>query len=135
MEGATRFEVWERPYALMLAAKEAVAYALDLGLEPIRDRINSLAAYGRKQLESLEQIRVLDKGNMKCAIISLTSDTLDAATLKGRLDQALINSSVASRENARFDFAEKKAGWALRISPHYYNTKEEIDQAVKALKG
>jgi selenocysteine lyase/cysteine desulfurase len=29
---------------------------------------------------------------------------------------------------------DKRASSALRFSPHYYNTREEIDTAVEALK-
>jgi selenocysteine lyase/cysteine desulfurase len=32
------------------------------------------------------------------------------------------------------DMDEKRAGSAIRISPHYYNTAGEIDAAVDALR-
>jgi selenocysteine lyase/cysteine desulfurase len=44
-----------------------------------------------------------------------------------------INTSSPLREDAVIDMDEKKAASAIRISPHYYNTADEIDTAVAAL--
>jgi len=42
---------------------------------------------------------------------------------------------VASYRNyAVIDFDEKKAAWAIRVSPHYYNTNEEINMLTKEVK-
>jgi len=32
------------------------------------------------------------------------------------------------------DFAQKGIEWALRLSPHYYNTEDEVHQAVLAVR-
>ena len=40
-----------------------------------------------------------------------------------------------SQTNAQIDFSDKDVNWALRLSPHYYNTKSEIDNAVEVLSG
>ncbi|MFL5474809.1 MAG: aminotransferase, partial [Gemmatimonadales bacterium] len=44
-----------------------------------------------------------------------------------------INTSSPEREDAVIDMDSKHVRSALRISPHYYNTREEIDSAVDAL--
>ena len=51
------------------------------------------------------------------------------AALRGRG----INISAQIREYAVIDYDEKGVTGSLRISPHYYNTEEEIDQAVSVL--
>jgi selenocysteine lyase/cysteine desulfurase len=33
----------------------------------------------------------------------------------------------------RYDFADKRTQVAIRLSPHYYNTDQEIDAAVDAV--
>ncbi|MND02545.1 hercynylcysteine sulfoxide lyase [compost metagenome] len=45
-----------------------------------------------------------------------------------------INTSWTAREYAILDMEDKHAETAVRISPHYYNTREEIDMLVRALK-
>jgi selenocysteine lyase/cysteine desulfurase len=58
----------------------------------------------------------------------------DAGDLKLRLRARFINTSSPHREDAVIDMDEKGASSALRISPHYYNTREEVDTAVDALQ-
>jgi selenocysteine lyase/cysteine desulfurase len=41
-----------------------------------------------------------------------------------------IDSSVTLRSSAVFDFDEKGVDSCVRLSPHYYNTDDEVDQVV-----
>lgn len=43
------------------------------------------------------------------------------------MDARGINSALSFREFAQFDFADKDVEWCLRLSPHYYNTEDEVD--------
>ncbi|WP_230686741.1 hypothetical protein [Catellatospora vulcania] len=36
-------------------------------------------------------------------------------------------------EFAQFDFGDKGVEWCLRLSPHYYNTEDEVDLAADAV--
>jgi selenocysteine lyase/cysteine desulfurase len=77
---------------------------------------------------------VLDRGRQLCAIATATFQGRDATDLKLALRAQGINTSSPEREDAVIDMDEKQASSALRISPHYYNTKEEIDTLVEALR-
>jgi selenocysteine lyase/cysteine desulfurase len=55
--------------------------------------------------------------------------------LKAELVGRGIHCSVALREHAQFDFADKAVDWRLRLSPHYYNTDDEVDRVVEVLSG
>jgi selenocysteine lyase/cysteine desulfurase len=44
-----------------------------------------------------------------------------------------VNTSVSRRESGVIDMDRKGAQSALRVSPHYYNTRAEIDAAVARL--
>jgi selenocysteine lyase/cysteine desulfurase len=50
------------------------------------------------------------------------------------LGAANINGRISSLMVAQIDFPRKGVEWALRLSPHYYNTEEEILTAVERLK-
>ncbi|HWN18764.1 MAG TPA: hypothetical protein VNO19_07600, partial [Gemmatimonadales bacterium] len=58
----------------------------------------------------------------------------DMKDIKLELRRRGINTSSPHREDAVIDMDEKGTESALRISPHYYNTREEIDTAVEALR-
>jgi selenocysteine lyase/cysteine desulfurase len=130
---ARRFESWEFAYALVLGVGAAAAYALEVGLDVARDRSRELAAYARTRLASLPGVRVLDRGPELCAIVTAAVAGRDTKDLKLALRARGINTSSPHREDAVIDMDEKGTSSALRISPHYYNTREEIDIAVETL--
>jgi selenocysteine lyase/cysteine desulfurase len=129
-----RFETWEMPYALVLGLGAAVAYALEVGIPAAQERAWALAAYARERLAQVPGVRVLDRGPALCAIVTLEPAGRDGAEVKLALRARGINTSSPSREDAVIDMDEKRVESALRISPHYYNTVEEIDAAAAALE-
>jgi selenocysteine lyase/cysteine desulfurase len=131
---ARRFETWEFAYALVLGLGAAATYALEVGLDTARDRARQLAAYARKRLADLPGVRVLDRGPELCAIVTASVAGWDTTEIKLRLRARGINTSSPHREDAVIDMDKKGASSALRISPHYYNTTEEVDTAVEALQ-
>ena len=55
---AKRFENWEDNYAAKLGFGAAVDYALDIGLENIKARIDELAGYLRAKLSELDTVKL-----------------------------------------------------------------------------
>jgi selenocysteine lyase/cysteine desulfurase len=131
---ARRFETWEFAHALVLGLGAAARYASAVGVETARDRARELAAYVRDRLSEVPGVRVLDRGPELCAIATASIAGRDAKDVKLALRARGINTSSPEREDAVIDMDEKGASSALRISPHYYNTREEIDTAVNALR-
>jgi len=131
-DGARRFENWEFAYALVAGLCEAARYALDVGSTG-PDRARALAAQLRERLGEIREVRVLDRGRERCAIVTVDVADRDAAELKLELRTRGINTSSADRKSGVLDMDEKGAATALRLSPHYYNTEDELDAAVTAL--
>ena len=131
---ARRFETWEFAHALVLGLGAAAEYALTVGVDRAGQRARELAVYTRTRLAALPGIRVLDRGPELCAIATIAIAGRDTADIKLQLRARGINTSSPHREDAVIDMDEKQTTSALRISPHYYNTKEEIDTAVEALR-
>ncbi|MGH9858488.1 MAG: aminotransferase class V-fold PLP-dependent enzyme, partial [Candidatus Acidiferrales bacterium] len=129
---ARRYENWEFAYALVLGTGAAVRYALGVGIERIAERTTALAALLREQLGTAG-VRVLDRGARRCAIVTIGVPGRVAAEFHRALMQRGVNTSVSSRQSAVIDFAQKGVEWALRVSPHYYNTEDEIQDAVTAI--
>jgi selenocysteine lyase/cysteine desulfurase len=131
---ARRFETWENAFALVLGLGAAAEYALQAGVEPTGRRARELAEYARSQLSAIPGVRVLDRGPELCAIVTIAVDGQDTANIKLALRSRGINTSSPQREDAVIDMDDKGTASALRISPHYYNTQEEIDTAVDAIQ-
>jgi selenocysteine lyase/cysteine desulfurase len=129
-----RFEDWEFAYALVVGSAEAFKYANQIGLKNIESRTFALAQYTREQLSKLKGVNVLDKGAVLCGIVTAGIENIGPQKLKELLRERQINTSVSERNYALLDFDIEGAKWALRVSPHYYNTYEEIDTFIAALE-
>ncbi|MEV1172611.1 aminotransferase class V-fold PLP-dependent enzyme [Nonomuraea sp. NPDC049784] len=130
VDGAARFEEWEFPYATLLGCAAAVRYALRVGLDRISRRTPALAARLRDHLAGIPGIRVLDRGPGLAALVTFDVEGWRPQPFKAALDSRGINSALSFREFAQYDFADKDVEWALRLSPHYYNTEDEVDRVV-----
>ncbi len=133
VDSALRFQFWELNYGVLLGAKAATDYALNIGLDHIENRVQELASYTRKQLSSLPNITVQDNGIKKCGIVTASFQGIPQSNIKSALNQHHINCSFATKGHAVIDMNKKGIDWALRISPHYYNTEGEIDKVVSVL--
>jgi selenocysteine lyase/cysteine desulfurase len=130
--GARRFENWEFPYALVLGMGAAAAYSAGAGAAGFV-RARELADHLRARLGAMPWARLLDRGDERCAIVTAEVRGWDADELKLRLRARGINTSASRREDGVLDMDAKGAASVLRLSPHYYNTREEIDTTVEAL--
>jgi selenocysteine lyase/cysteine desulfurase len=133
-DGATRFELWERSWALLMGLGEAAVYAEEVGAERARDRAWALAAFARERLAGVRGVRVLDRGRSLGAIVTCEVAGRDGAALKLALRERGIHTSSPGRSDAVIDMDAKGARSALRLSPHYYNTVAEIERAVSAIE-
>jgi selenocysteine lyase/cysteine desulfurase len=130
---ARRFETWEFAYALVLGMGAAARYALEVGVEEASRRAWQLAARVRDGLTRIDGVRVLDKGLVRSAIVTAHVPGWDPPALVRALRERGINTSAIDRASAVLDMDEKGVEGALRMSPHYYNTDDEVDVLVEAV--
>jgi selenocysteine lyase/cysteine desulfurase len=130
---ARRFETWEFAYALVLGTGAAAAYANDVGIEEIRDRSWSLAAELRERLPALQGCSVLDRGPALGATVTASFDGYVPAELVAELRRRGINTSSQTRIDAVLDYDAKGVDGALRMSPHYFNERADLDVLLDAL--
>jgi selenocysteine lyase/cysteine desulfurase len=131
--GARRFENWEFSYALVLGLAEAVRYALEVGIETAGARALALAAELRRKLAELPGVRIADRGPSLSAITTSEIAGVDVKSLVCGLRRGGVNASVALLGEGPRNAPEAGAVPILRLSPHYYNTREEIDGAMAVL--
>ncbi len=131
---ATRFEDWEFAYALVLGTRHAIEYCLQIGEDRIANRVRELSVYMRKELAVINSVSVLDKGPELGGLVTFTVSGSDPIHLTQQLLKRNINVSASYRKFAVIDFDEKNVAWAIRASPHYFNTVDEIDCFIDAAK-
>lgn len=130
---AARFEEWEFPYATVLGCAAAVRYARQVGVAPISRRSPVLAAALRNRLDAIPGVRVLEHGPTLGAIVTFAIEGWQPREFKAAMDAYHINSALSLREFAVFDFGDKAVDWCLRLSPHYYNTEDEVERVAAAV--
>ncbi len=132
--GATRYENWECYIAGKIGLARAVRYARDLGLSAIEERVTSLAAMLRDALSDVPGVTVQDLGQKKCGIVTFQKNGEQASDMVVRLRENRINVSFTDSGSARIDFAEREIDEVVRASVHYYNTENEIERFIEAIK-
>ena len=131
---AKRFENWEQYVAGHIGLGVAVEYALGLGIDAIRARVSHLAGRLRELLSDLPGVTVRDLGRQKCGIVTFTVEGRDPTALRDKLREHRINVSVTSRSSTRLDMEARGLHAMVRSSVHYYNTEEEVESLISAVK-
>jgi len=132
---ARRFETWESSLALHLGMGAAADYALDVGLEAIRERAFRLGAALRDGLSQSPGISVHDIGAEKCAIVTFSHDRVDADSIESALRDKNINVSVSGPSSTLLDANARGLPDLVRVSPHYYTSEAELETFLGALRG
>jgi selenocysteine lyase/cysteine desulfurase len=131
---ARRYENWEFAYALVLGLGAAARYALAQDIVLCGARAFALAARLRDSLARIPGCRVLDRGRTTSAIATAAFEGCDSQDVVTRLRESNVNTSATFRRWAWFDMTDKGVEHAVRISPHYYNTEEEIDRFIEIVR-
>jgi len=131
-----RFEAGTPDIAGAIGMGAAVDYALACGIEALRSRISLLAEYARTELAGIEGVRVRDRGGSAAArsgIVTFTLDGVPAAVVVNRIRDHGINVSLSTPDYARVDFETQGIEGLVRVSPHAYNTHDDITQLVETV--
>jgi selenocysteine lyase/cysteine desulfurase len=133
-DDARRFENWETYYAGKVGLAVAVDYALAIGVEDAWERIQALASRLRAELDEIPEVTLLDHGALLGATVTFTVADVSAVDVQRRLASERVNVSVMEAASAQLDFGERGISEAVRSSVHYYNSDEEIDVLVDAVR-
>ena len=131
---AKRFETWEFFWGLVRATGVAARYATDLGLDAIRERSWGLADQMRGLLADVVGVRPLDHGATLSAIVTISVEGWRPPDLMRELRARGINTSGQGSVDAVIDYDTKGVDGSLRVSPHYFNTEEELTTLIAALE-
>jgi selenocysteine lyase/cysteine desulfurase len=133
VDGARRFESWENSYVNLLGLRAAVRQALELGLEAIAERTLALGTELRARLDELPGVSTHDLGEERCAIVTARAADVASADVAAALKRAGVNVTVTVPEHTQFDTEDRGLPPLVRLSPHYYNTVNELEYAVEQI--
>ncbi|GHC34104.1 aminotransferase class V-fold PLP-dependent enzyme [Streptomyces cinnamoneus] len=131
--GARRFATWEMGWAGVLGLGSAVRQALELGVGATGERAIALGAALRERLDALPGVGTYDLGRERCAIVTAKVDGVPADEVKAALTREGINVSTTTPGQSQFDTEDRGVHPLVRLSPHYYNTEDELDRAAAVL--
>jgi len=134
--GARRFENWECNVAAKLGLGAAVDYALTIGIAPMWARIRRLAEDLRTRLAHIHGVSVCDTGAIKSGIVTFTLDACSAQAVERALAMQTrrINVSRTTVRSTMLDMQARGLQEMVRVSIHAYNSEDEIDALVDAVK-
>ena len=128
-----RFEEWEFSYASLVGLTEAVKYANSIGIQEIEAKNASISKKLRSNLSKIPQLLVMDKGSRLCSIITFYINGIALQDLSSYLEENSIFHSVTVKSHAIIDLTNKGVDWVIRLSPHYFNTMEDIEKVTALL--
>jgi cysteine desulfurase / selenocysteine lyase len=128
-DDARRFETWESDLAASIGLGIAARYALRVGPVQAWARIQGLAAGLRERLAALDGVTVEDVGAVQGGIVTFRVAGTDPYDLRNRLRAQHINLNVVAG-----GLLGEPAPDKMRASVHYYNTEDELDRLLAALR-
>ncbi|MFT6091373.1 MAG: selenocysteine lyase/cysteine desulfurase [Sulfitobacter sp.] len=133
-DDARRFETWENSYALRAGLGAAIDYTDQIGIDLIAERISTLAEQTRSLLAEHPQITLHDLGTTKCGIVSFSINDTDPEAIIQHMAEERFVIGASQPSSTRIDAERRGLPTVLRIAPHYYNTEDDITQAVARLR-
>ncbi|MEO5800188.1 MAG: aminotransferase class V-fold PLP-dependent enzyme [Gemmatimonadales bacterium] len=131
---ARRFEEWEHSWLNVLGLGAAARYAIDVGLDVARDRARGFARDLRSWATETEGLRPADRGGDLSAIVTLEVLGREAAPIVMQLREQGINTSATLQWFGLADLGPRGIESAIRVSPHYFNTADEISRFKAAVE-
>ena len=129
---ARRFENWETYCAGKVGLGVAVEYALEVGVDAGWRRIQALSTRLRDGLRRLPGVTMVDRGAVRCAIVSFDVAGHDAAAVQRALAAERINVSLTAETPSQIGTGSFASH--VRSSVHYYNTEAEVDRLVEVVE-
>ncbi|QNK61216.1 aminotransferase class V-fold PLP-dependent enzyme [Pedobacter sp. PAMC26386] len=130
---AKRFEYWESSIAGRIGLKEALHYANTIGMANIEQYNAELMKQFRSRLRQIKGLNLQDRGSCVSSILTFTMDHHSLEEIAEQLRVHHVYFSMSFKGSAMLDFAKKNIDSAIRLSPHYFNTTEELEKVVTIL--
>ena len=130
--GMKRFEEFEGPFAALVGMANAVGEAVALGIPNVSARILQLAEQLRTALASRGAV-VLDTAERRCGIVTFAVPGVEAPAVVAAAAKRNASIGVSTSGWAALDMNAKGLAQVVRVSPHIYNTEDELSRVIDAV--
>jgi cysteine desulfurase / selenocysteine lyase len=129
-----RFEEFEVSIAAQVGLAAAARQAQALGMAAIEGAVTGLADEFRAALTSLPGVEMHDTAAQRCAIVTFSVDGVEPAEVVAAAAENGASINLSSATWAALDMHAKGFTQVVRVSPHYFNTAEELSMVLDAVK-
>jgi cysteine desulfurase len=130
---ARRFELWEYDVAGRLGFLEAVRHLRRLGPGDVEHAVRSAAAALRGGLAEVPGVTVRDVGSDLSGLVSFTVDGLTAEQVRDQLLERGVVVTTSGAAATLVDMTARGLESVVRASPHYFNSRADLEAAVDAV--
>lgn len=127
------FEAWERSVVNQLGFKAALDYYQNIGVKEAGHTLLNVADYLRSGLAVKSNVSMTCPHSARSAIITFNLTGLSPEDVKMRMEGHGISTQIASVNHTRLDLEARQIDKAVRVSPHYYTTSEDVDRFLDVL--
>lgn len=128
-----KFEAGTPDYIGSTALAEAVRYVQEIGIENIATYEHELTVYATKRIQEIENVRIIGQADEKSAVVSFLVGEIHPYDIGMLLDRLGI--AVRTGHHCAQPLIDSIGiPGTVRASFSLYNTKEEIDVFIEALK-
>jgi selenocysteine lyase/cysteine desulfurase len=132
-DDARKFEYGESSYMIRMGLVSALQEALATDWSAVQRSISHLAAQLRTGLGSIKGVRVCDTNERLSGIVTFSHSRFHPSEFMAALAARKINIAAPAKAYAPFWFATGRPV-VSRLSPHNFNTSDEIDTALEAIE-
>jgi len=116
---ASRFEVGSPSFISLVGAEQALKMLLSIGIDTIQSRIIKLTDYLRENIKNMDlKLQTPEEKQYRSGIVNFKINRAQEITRK-LAEKGIVVSARAH---------------GIRVSPHFYNTEEEIDKLVEEIR-
>ncbi len=133
LDDARRFENFEVNHAARVGLEAAMAYANEIGLDHIGERIMSLGNDCREMLKEVPSVTLHDHGRQLGGTVTFSLSGHTPDEIRQYLKAHGVNISVTSGPGGLIDLQARGVESLARASVHYFNTTEEIREMTRLL--
>ena len=131
---AKRYQTWEAPYAMVVGLSEAIRYANEIGMKQIEEVNKKISSRLRHNLSVIPGVKMYDRGSRKGSIITFRKEGISLEKTTAHLETHKISCGISHFEWGVIDYRKKGVNWTVRLSPHYFNTLEEMDMVSEIIE-